>query len=484
MSKLGVVACGLALGAGAVVGCSNGTCPEGFHSNGTFCEPDGQDAGPLGAIDAGTLDAGPLEDVFVVPVDAPIVPDAWAPDAFSPIDACTPATLYVDADGDGFGDPATARDACVGAPGLVADATDCDDLRAETHPGATEVCNAIDDDCDTLVDDGVLSTFYADGDGDGHGLASSTTEACAAPTGYVASSDDCNDGCATCYPGATEVCDGLDNDCDTLVDDGVLTTFYLDADGDTYGTSATTEACTLPAGYATRGGDCNDGCMTCNPGASEVCDGLDNDCDALIDDGVLSTFYRDADGDTYGLTTMTMAACTAPAGYVGRGGDCNDACMTCNPGASEVCDGLDNDCDAMVDDGVLTRFYLDCDGDGYTLAAPTTADACSAPVRPAMCTGSTVWLTARSATSDCADQDSRAFPGTTMYQPTAIIGPRTVAAYDFNCDGVQTREFTTIALCLDATIVGWASATAPACGGAAFWDDCIPPNDSRTQTCR
>jgi hypothetical protein len=608
---IGVLVAASAIGCGPAAG-----CPEGFIFDGTTCTF--ADAGVM--LDAAGTDAYVETDAFVVPIDGPLpdayeVPDAWAPDAWMPFDACVPAVLHADVDGDGFGDPATARDSCLGRPGLVEDATDCDDARAETHPGATEVCNGIDDDCDGSRDEGLLLTFYVDADGDTHGLASVSMQACSAPSGYVTSSDDCNDGCAscfpgsaevcdgldndcdgtiddgvlstfyvdadgdtygttvttqactmpsgyaarsgdcndgcatcnpgrseicdgldndcdgtiddgvlstfyvdadgdtygttvttqactmpsgyaarsgdcndgcaTCYPGRSEVCDGLDNDCDTLVDDGVLLTFYVDADGDTYGTTVTTQACTMPSGYAARSGDCNDGCATCNPGRSEVCDGLDNDCDTLVDDGVLLTFYRDADSDMHGLATMSVAACTAPSGYVALGDDCNDACATCYPGRAEVCDGLDNNCNTTVDDGVLTTFYLDCDGDNFTLASPTTRMACSTPARPASCTGLIVWRLSRSGLNDCADEDSDAYPGQTAYSGTPISGPRagTTMPHDFNCDGSQTQERTSLAACLDATTPGWATSV-PACGAFAPWDDCLPPNASEQQRCR
>jgi hypothetical protein len=545
---LGFFAAASTLGCGFAAG-----CPEGFLFDGTTCTF--ADAGVM--LDAAIPDAFAETDAFLVPVDGPLpdafqTPDAWAPDAWMPFDACVPAVLYVDADGDGFGDASTAQDSCLGRPGLVEDATDCDDARAQTHPGATETCNGIDDDCDRTADEGLLLTFYLDADGDGHGLASVSMPACSAPSGYVSSSDDCHDGCASCFPGSTEVCDGLDNDCDGTIDDGVLLTFYVDADGDTYGTTVTTEACTMPSGYAARSGDCNDACATCNPsrsevcdgldndcdgaiddgvlltfyvdadgdsygttvttqactmpsgyaarsgdcndacatcypGRSEVCDGLDNDCDALIDDGVLTTFYRDADGDLHGLATMSVAACTAPSGYVALGDDCNDACATCYHGRAEVCDGLDNNCNTTVDEGVTTRYYLDCDADGCFLPTYVFRDACAPPAVPAGCSSSgPVWRTTTSACSDCADQDSRAYLGATTYQVTPIVGPRTGSrsAWDFNCDGVETRQHTSIAMCLDATVAGWTSSPPPNCGASGFWDDCLPPNETRVQGCR
>jgi hypothetical protein len=182
---------------------------------------------------------------------------------------------------------------------------------------------------------------------------------------------------------------------------------------------------------------------------------------------------------------MSVAACTAPSGYVALGDDCNDACATCYPGRAEVCDGLDNNCNTTVDDGVLTTFYLDCDGDNFTLASPTTRMACSTPARPASCTGLIVWRLSRSGLNDCADEDSDAYPGQTAYSGTPISGPRagTTMPHDFNCDGSQTQERTSLAACLDATTPGWATSV-PACGAFAPWDDCLPPNASEQQRCR
>src|SRR6185295_3637787 len=111
------------------------------------------------------------------------------------------------------------------------DNTDCNDNNSAVHPGATETCNSVDDDCDSQIDEGVQSTFYADTDGDGYGNTSSTTSACSAPSGYVADATDCNDANAAVNPGATEACNGVDDDCDTQVDEGVQSTFYADTDG-------------------------------------------------------------------------------------------------------------------------------------------------------------------------------------------------------------------------------------------------------------
>jgi hypothetical protein len=103
-------------------------------------------------------------------------------------------------------------------------------------------------------------------------------------------------------------------------------TWYRDADGDSYGNSSDNVlSCTQPTGYIANGTDCNDANAGINPGAAEVCDGIDNDCDTVVDDGVTSTFYQDADGDGFGNAAATTQACSAPAGYTTDSTDCNDA---------------------------------------------------------------------------------------------------------------------------------------------------------------
>jgi MYXO-CTERM domain-containing protein len=130
---------------------------------------------------------------------------------------------YYDGDSDGYGDPTTAVDACSAPARHVANGADCDDARASSNPIATEYCNGYDDDCDGVVDEGSAadaSTWYLDADGDGYGIPGSTTRACSLPAGYSAVATDCDDGRAADHPGATETCDGRDNDCDGLVDEG------------------------------------------------------------------------------------------------------------------------------------------------------------------------------------------------------------------------------------------------------------------------
>jgi len=139
------------------------------------------------------------------------------------------------------------------------------------------------------------STFYRDQDGDGFGNSAISISACASPAGYVGNSTDCNDANALVKPGATEICNGIDDDCDGQVDEGVQTTYYRDADSDGYGNFAITVlACSAPAGYVLNHTDCNDGNAAVRPGAPELCNGINDDCDALTDEGCTVSPVNDA----------------------------------------------------------------------------------------------------------------------------------------------------------------------------------------------
>lgn len=188
--------------------------------------------------------------------------------------------------------------------------------------------------------------WFADQDGDGYGDSTNSQETCTQPAGYVSKPTDCNDSDATINPSAAEVCDGVDNDCDLLTDEGVSTTYYLDSDGDGYGYPASqSKACSQPAGYVTSKTDCNDSDSAISPSATEICDGLDNDCDKSTDEGVTTRFYLDGDGDGYGNARKYKSGCWQPAGYVTNKTDCNDLNAGISPVAHDICgDGVDQDC--------------------------------------------------------------------------------------------------------------------------------------------
>ncbi len=254
-----------------------------------------------------------------------------------------------DEDCDGAVDDETARYDDDG-DGFAELGGDCDDANAGTHPGAAEVCDGIDQDCDGIADEG---TDCYDDDGDGFCEAASCTDG--------SLPGDCNDSARSTHPAANEVQgNGIDDDCDGLVDDAVS-----DLDGD---------------GVSADGGDCDDEDATVSPGQPELPDGLDNDCDGQVDEG---TVRGDDDGD----------------GWTELGGDCHDDDASVHPGADEPVDGIDNDCDGIVDDGSAGT---DDDGDGFADAA-----------------------------GDCDDGDPSVFPG-------ALESDN---GRDDDCDGAVDEDF-------------------------------------------
>ncbi|MBN92818.1 MAG: hypothetical protein CL928_01945 [Deltaproteobacteria bacterium] len=237
---------------------------------------------------------------------------------------------------------------------------DCNDENASVYPGAVEICNALDDDCDQTIDeetecydddldgqteqqgdcddtnpniytgatelcDGIDNDCDADGAVDEDGACGESADE--DNDGYTAAID-CDDADPYVHPGVTEICDGEDEDCDGVIDDG---TECFDDDGD---------------GYSEEEDDCDDNNAATNPAASEICDAQDNDCNGLTDDGITCA-DDDADGDGYATST----------------GDCNDADPAVYLGAPETCNGVDNDCDGVADNGTDC---FDDDGDGET----------------------------------------------------------------------------------------------------------------------
>ncbi len=287
--------------------------------------------------------------------------------------SCMEVAFFRDMDNDGYGNPAITIMACPDTPpaGYVTDNTDCNDNNAAIKPGVAEVCDGIDNNCNGMTDEGVLTTFYHDFDGDGFGNPSVTQQACSAPGVYVADNTDCNDNNLLEQPGQV---------------------WYKDVDNDGYAETgtATITQCLRPVGYIAAAelisttGDCNDNNAAIKPGATEVCDGVDNNCNGMTDEGVQTTYYRDMDMDGFGNPSVTQMACSQPTGYVANNTDCNDNNALEKPGQI---------------------WYKDIDGDGYAETAAATINQCLRP------TGYKVASELTSTTGDCNDNDNTIYPG-------------------------------------------------------------------------
>ncbi|MBL8685020.1 MAG: hypothetical protein JNK05_37940 [Myxococcales bacterium] len=439
--------------------------------------------------------------------------------------------------------------------------TDCADNAANggtRFPGATEQCNNLDDNCNGAVDEtpGLRSTYYRDRDGDGFGdrsaMGTDIALACSPPMGYVSLDTDCNDNNAMINPGAREVCDpvgnvdencngteeegcgcptvgaaraccsgrgtetcamsgtgsiwgactamvspevcdGVDNNCDGSTDEGLTILCYPDNDDDGFAVmgATSTPVCPDPSpARVSRGrcpvrytrqvplsaatSDCDDGAPARYPGNSESCNGVDDNCDFVVDEGLRRTFYRDRDGDGFGdrraMGADLVLECTTPMGFALNNTDCNDSSAMVNPGArevcdpvanvdencngtaeegcgcpsvgtsraccsgrgtetctmsgmgsvwgactamvsAEVCDSVDNNCNGSVDEGLTVVCFEDNDDDGFALATATPRVVCANPMRSAV-GGCPTRFTNRTPmlAVDCDDNNRLRFP--------------------------------------------------------------------------
>ncbi len=205
------------------------------------------------------------------------------------------------------------------------------------------------------------------------------------------------------------------------------TSVYEDADFDGYGDpDVTVELCDGddPTGTSENGDDCDDRSVSVNPGEDEACNGRDDDCDGEVDEDASGapTWYEDADGDGFGSDVSIETACAIPAGFVAKGGDCDDRDPDVSPAENEVCDLVDNDCIGVVDDPYqlpVQTYYQDLDGDGY--GEPKSGlDAC---VEPSGYTWNDF---------DCDDSDAGAYP-----DAEEVCGD----LVDSNCDGEDCLDW-------------------------------------------
>ena len=316
---------------------------------------------------------------------------------------CAASSAYGDGD---YGTPGAANSDCEldsDGDGYDED-VDCDDDDASINPGAAEVCDDIDNDCNGLIDDSPTDgdTWYADADGDYYGDLDGALAACERPNGYRTNALDCDDSDSAINPAASETCDGVDSNCSGDENDASdATTFYADLDYDFYGDPNNTfAACERPSGFRTNADDCNDGDDAINPAASETCDGVDSNCSGDESDAADATiWYTDGDSDGYGGSDSGAPACSQPSGSIADGSDCNDGDSAINPAASETCDGVDSNCSGDENDASdATTFYADLDYDFYGDPNNTFA-ACERPSG------------FRTNADDCNDGDDAINPG-------------------------------------------------------------------------
>jgi hypothetical protein len=312
-------------------------------------------------------------------------------------------------------------------------------------------------------------TYYRDADADGYGnlLVSIDSTNSIPPHGYVFDATDCNDANPSVNPGAADTsCDGVDQNCSGVPDEGFVSTPTACGVGPCASTGATScvgggliDSCApgTPTAEVCNGVDddcdgatdeslgtisCGVGACTatvpacvvgvpgiCTPGTPtvEVCNGVDDDCDGLMDEGLpVTTWHRDADGDGFGAMSPTVTTCDGipPTGYVADATDCNDANPSVNPGAADTsCDGVDQNCSGVPDEGFVS-----------------TPTACG--VGPCASTGATSCV-GGGLIDSCA-------PGT----PTAEV----CNGVDDDCDGATDESLGTI-----SCGVGACTATVPAC---------------------
>lgn len=269
------------------------------------------------------------------------------------------------------------------------ESVDCDDDNPDINPGETELCNGIDDNCVDGIDEGVIGTFYIDGDSDAYGVndPATNTTGCEPPSGYASEPGDCSDGNPNVNPGATEVCNGIDDNCMGGIDEGVQSPLYVDGDFDGYGVNdpaTNIQGCASTPGYAVVDGDCADGDPNINPGAAEVVGNtVDENCDTITapcltgviecDNNVMrrcdSNGLWETPQDCGSLTCNTLYGCVVCTPYESTcQGNTQHQCAgdgsgwidtVCDPLVGSTCDA--GACTGPCAPGLLGQSYIGCD---------------------------------------------------------------------------------------------------------------------------
>lgn len=322
-------------------------------------------------------------------------------------DFSTPPSATLDDDSDGQcdeGTPALSEGccACVNLTNCSADGSF--EYRYQEGSSSGTTSQVAFSDCDDTDPTNYAKTWYADSDDDGHGDPDETTIACSKPSGYVGNDNDCDDDDEDRFPGNSEVCDDLDNDCDDSTDEDDVATdaevWYLDYDDDGDGDPATTKkACDPPSGYVDNGIDCDDSDPNTYFSADERCDGKNTDCTSstgTFDSNPLSNVpaeETDDDSDGYveccdygvytddGMGTVSVdndvyAWASAPAiGEYGWSDDCFPDDLPDALDAAGVAGGGDCDDTVLTGTGIhpgLEYETCECSGTGPSSAQRDT----------------------------------------------------------------------------------------------------------------
>jgi type IX secretion system substrate protein/putative metal-binding protein len=324
-----------------------------------------------------------------------------------------PTEYYLDSDGDGYGSEAIFVFACSAQSGYVSVTGDCNDSDANINPEAIDVAGSgVDANCDGQY------AWYTDTDGDGYGISPIISSTNASPsTGEADNNSDCDDTNASINPDASDIAgSGIDANCDGLY------LWYIDEDGDGYGSSNTVSSSNDVPGSneSETSDDCDDSTDLINPGIVDTAgDGVDADCDGIY------IWFTDEDGDGYaGTGTIGSINTTPQEGEFAESLDCDDSDANINPDAEDIAgSGVDANCDTQF------LWYVDADSDGYGSTITILSVNIVAGVNEA------------STNDDCDDTNEAINPGATEILYNSIdddCDPLTLDTEDVDGDGFNS----------------------------------------------